>query len=81
MTTFKPPFPYLNQSIRGTRANRLSMAVPMLARWTRKPEHTHEQALASLVTWMDVENAKRWRPENGATFCDEYSEDFQDRLS
>ena len=80
MTTFKPPFPYLKQSSKGTRANKLSFAAPMMVRWNRPVGSTHEQALASLVTWMDVENAKRWRPEDGKTYCDEAAEDFLDQF-
>lgn len=85
MSTFKPPFPYLNQSSRGTRANRLSMAAPMAARWVRKASMTHEEALADLVRWMDVENSYRWMAYtddkgNRFTLCDEYSEDFLDQF-
>jgi hypothetical protein len=77
---YKPPFPYLKQSQRGTRANKLSMAAPMLARWRYNVSKTYIENLADLVDWMDVENSKRWYPENGNTYCDEYSEDFLDQL-
>jgi hypothetical protein len=52
----------------------------MSERWNRDPNHTHEQALASLVTWMEVQTSQRWKPEDGATWCDHYAMDFLDQL-
>lgn len=85
MKDFKPPFPYLKQSQKGTRANRLAYGVPMLARWKYDSMKSYIENLVSLIDWMDIERSKRWLPytdENGKlrTFCDEASEDFLDQL-
>jgi hypothetical protein len=86
MKDFKPPFPYLRQSSKGTRANKLSMAAPMAARWTYRHSLSYIENLNSLVIWMDVENSRRWKPERNLstgknmTYCDEAAEDFLDQL-
>lgn len=83
---FVPEFPRLKQSSRGTRANKLSMGVPMAARWKAGVNKTYIENLADLVIWMDVEKSKRWAsytdPKTGKhhTFCDEYADDFLDQL-
>ena len=79
--------PRLRQTSRGTRANKLSPAAPMLTRWRRDASMTPIEALRSLVNWMDVENSYRWKPrwneklQKNNTFCDCYAEDFLDQLS
>lgn len=52
----------------------------MSERWIKDLNHTYEQSLADLTRWMEVQTSQRWRPEDGATWCDHYAMDFLDQL-